>query len=349
VLFKRQFWPRLRRRALLVALVVAASSCSSGSSSSPRQAGDGPFVAGTTTVSLPYTKVDLWYPADTGSARGRTKHSYDLRDWLPPSLASRVTPGLFTFTTDAYDGVPVSRSGPFPLVLFAHGLYSFRDQSTFLTSWLASRGYIVAAPEFPSNDVTAFFAQLSGPPAPGPSDVTVLADTAALVMRMNRDPTSPVGGEVGPGKIAVIGHSLGGIDSMQFASAAMVGTYIPLAAGFAGAHPPLPAVPSLYMAGSTDHDIPRQLVQSVFDTAPQPKRLVVLANAGHLAFTDMCLVGAANGGLARLGTDLALPLPDGAPFTPRATDGCGRGYLSPQRGWAKIQALVLGELRRYLR
>ncbi len=306
-------------------------------------------MAGVTTVSLPYTKVELWYPADPASARGRTKSTYDIRDWLPASIAARVTPGIFTFTTDAYRGIPVSRSGPFPLVLFAHGLNSFRDQSTFLTTWLASWGFIVAAPDFPTHDLTEFFADLGRPGPTAPTDEQVLSDTELLVQQLGVDPGSPIRGQLKAGKIGIVGHSQGGIDSMAFASRPEIATYIPLAAGFVGPHPSLPAKPSLYMVGSEDHDILPSWVHDVYDSAPAPKRLVVLPKAGHLAFTDLCLVGAGHGGLAALRAQIGLQLPPGSPFTPSATDGCAATNLSPEAGFAVIRQDVVGQLRQALR
>jgi dienelactone hydrolase len=338
----------------LVALMAMLGMIVAGSSWTPAAAktaptssasGFGPFVAGTTTVSLPYTKVVLWYPSDPASARGHPKYTYDIRDWLPESVARRVTPGVFTFTTDSYQDIPASRSGPFPLVLFAHGLYSFPDQSTFLTTWLASWGYVVAAPDFPIHDLAAFYDYLGKPRPTAPSDVQVLADTESLVMRLNVEPGSALAGVVRPGKIGIVGHSQGGIDAMQFAGRPEVGTYIAMAAGFLGPHPALSDVPSLYLAGGADQDIQASWVRAVYATAPPPKRLVVLANAGHLAFTDLCLVGAGRGGLLALGAQIGGSLPPGSPFTASALNGCGPGYLAPQRGFDEVRSLVLSDLR----
>ena len=86
-------------------------------------------------------------------------------------------------------------------------------------------------------------------------------------------------------------------------------------------------------------------MQAVYATAPEPKQLVVLPDAGHLAFTDLCLVGAGRGGVEALGAQIGGSLPPGSPFTGRATDGCGPGYLAPQRGYPQVRSLVLSELQ----
>jgi dienelactone hydrolase len=334
--------------ALLVPILTPESS---GSAADAAVRAAGPFVAGTMTISLPSTKVMpstkvvVWYPAAPASAQGHARYTYDVRDWLPRSVAQRVTPGEFTYTADAYQGIAPSRAGPFPLVLFAHGLYSFPDQSTFLTAWLATQGYVVAAPELPIHDLASFYEYLGKKRPTAPSDEQVLIDTENLMKRMSSQPGSALAGLVGAGKIGIIGHSQGGIDAMQFALRPEVGTYVAMAAGFVGAHPALPAIPSLYLAGSADGDILTAWVRDVYASAPQPKRLVILPKAGHLAFTDLCLVGAGHGGLLALGRQIGGALPAGSPFTASALNGCGSGFLAPQRGFAEVRRLVLSDLR----
>jgi hypothetical protein len=118
----------------------------------------GPFASGVTTLSLRAggPLVEVWYPATPASVKGHTRASYNVATWLPPALRALI-PAHFdgaTYETDAYRGVPVA-SGRFPLVVFTHGYSGFRDQSTFLTTRLASWGFVVAASDLPDNDLTA--------------------------------------------------------------------------------------------------------------------------------------------------------------------------------------------------
>ena len=46
---------------------------------------------------------------------------------------------------------PPPLPGPHPLIVFSHGNSGFRRQSTFLTTHLASRGFVVAAPDHTGN------------------------------------------------------------------------------------------------------------------------------------------------------------------------------------------------------
>ena len=116
----------------------------------------GPFAAGETTMTLADgAPVEVWYPAPRASTLGQVEATYNLATWLPPALA-RLLPAGFSVTraTGAYRGLP-SAPGRFPLVVFAHGFSGYRDQSTFLTSWLATWGFVVAAPDLLDDDLTA--------------------------------------------------------------------------------------------------------------------------------------------------------------------------------------------------
>ena len=174
----------------------------------------GPFAAGETTMSLADgAPVEVWYPAPRASAAGRQAATYDLAAWLPPAL-QRLLPAGFAVTraTGAYRGLPAA-AGRFPVVVFAHGFSGYRDQSTFLTSWLATWGFVVAAPDLLGHDLTVVLGgQLSS---------SLTADLGEL------GPPSPwsnagrgtglLAGHVDDAKVAAIGHSLGGEATEEFA------------------------------------------------------------------------------------------------------------------------------------
>ncbi|MSY06131.1 MAG: hypothetical protein F2723_02180, partial [Actinobacteria bacterium] len=46
----------------------------------------GPYVAGVTTIKLDDRSVEVWYPANKSSAKGKKHDSYYLRDWLPQGI-----------------------------------------------------------------------------------------------------------------------------------------------------------------------------------------------------------------------------------------------------------------------
>ena len=334
--------------AAAVLITASGTGSSNGGTPSGPYARPGPYAAGVTTEQLPSGPVEVWYPVDRTATEGRARATYDLRDWLPPDLATRVPIGMGSFTTDAYRDVAASKRGPFPLVLFAAGLYSYRDQSTFLTTWLASWGFVVASPEFSAHDVTEFFTDLGAKPSAGPSDYQVLLDTETLVLGDSAGGSGLLGNLVRTGTVAIVGHSLGGLDAIQFAGRPEVAVYVALAAGSSPPPPDLPAKPSLYMTGSEDRDVMPASVKATYDAAPPPKKFVSLPTAGHLAFTDLCLINPGHGGVGAIGAALNMSLPVGAPFTGRAVDGCGPGNLPASDGFAIIRQDVTAELKRFL-
>ena len=106
----------------------------------------GPHAVGVATVAVADGRdparvlpVDVWYPADPeGAARApEADHPY--------GQTHRA----------AVDAPPLD--GPFPLVAFSHGNSGLRRQSTFLTTHLASWGFVVAAPDHVGNTFPEMF------------------------------------------------------------------------------------------------------------------------------------------------------------------------------------------------
>jgi len=345
------------------AAILLVAACSSGGSTSAHLAGStpagstpaggdasspfsrpGPYTVGVTTLQLSDRQVEVWYPADPGAEAGRSKATYDVRDWLPTAFQAKVPPGTAPFTTDAYRDVTASGRGPFPLVLFSHGYAGFRDQSTLLTTHLASWGFVVAAPDHLERGLASVFGQK---PANPRTDVQVLRETADLLHSESASAGGPLHGRVRSGRLAVVGHSAGGFAAIQFGSQPDVATYIPLAAGAVmGPNSPavsLPDKPSLYVAGAEDGVVAETGVESTYSSAPAPKRLVVVANAGHLAFADVCLIGSGQGGLTAIATSLGITVPPN--LVKLATDGCGPGRLDVRQGFTVIDHFVTAQLR----
>lgn len=131
----------------------------------------GPLGVGETALILPTdgALVEVWYPATKQSVAGKPEATYDIADWLPPALKKLIPAGYsVSYPSGGVTGVPVA-SGRYPLVVFSHGYAGFRDQSTFLTARLASWGFIVAAPDHYSRDLTEV---LGGPTGRRPRRLT---------------------------------------------------------------------------------------------------------------------------------------------------------------------------------
>jgi dienelactone hydrolase len=233
--------------------------------------------------------VTVWYPAVAGSEAGRPKATYDLRSFLPAAEQAKVAASTSAvFTMDAFADLPAA-PGSFPLVVFSHGLGGYRQQSSFLTTALASWGFVVAAPEHRSRDLTAV---LEGRLAAGPSDVDDLRQTIALLAAESARAGSSLQGRVDATRLALVGHSAGGGAAFQLADdpSAGVDAVVGLAPAISAEQPALRRpVPSLTLAGTGDVVIPPSRVDVAWQAVASPKRLVTLGGVTHLGFMDTCL------------------------------------------------------------
>ena len=312
----------------------------------------GPFGVGEATLALPTNGalVEVWYPATKASVANRTEASYDVADWLPPALKKLVPPGFsVTYPSGGVRGVAVA-PGRFPLVVFSHGYAGFRDQSTFLTARLASWGFVVAAPDHLSRDLTEVLGGGSGPKKT--TDVEDLRATIALMGRQNATPSSAFRGHVDTTLVGAVGHSAGGAAVEALAAVdPRVTTFVGLAGATvgsfgqkaSGADSIVPHQPGLLMAGTADHVVnPRSMV-AAYGRMRNPKRLILLSGSGHLVFADICEVGAGQGGLLAIAAAIHLPVP--ASLMPLATDGCKAPDVPPPTEWPVIRQAVTAQLR----
>jgi predicted dienelactone hydrolase len=124
----------------------------------------GPYRVGTTSYSvLDSTRADnfaddpsarrelfveVWYPADS-NAQNNLPSPKTLWSELYRGTPDRVSIFLNYMRgipTHSYPDVPiVSGDGPFPLIIYNHGLQMFTSQNTILMEHLASHGYVVAS------------------------------------------------------------------------------------------------------------------------------------------------------------------------------------------------------------
>ena len=104
-------------------------------------------------------------------------------------------------------------AGPWPLVVFSHGNGGVRDQSPFLTEWLARNGYVVASPDHVGN--TTLHMKDEWWPSMAlwrPQDIQ-----AVIAAMTDKETTEWWAGLVDGDKIGVTGHSFGGYTSLAVA------------------------------------------------------------------------------------------------------------------------------------
>jgi fermentation-respiration switch protein FrsA (DUF1100 family) len=189
---------------------------------------------------------------------------------------------------DVVDTPPLTRAGPFPLIVFGHGFaVTPRPYAALMRAW-ARAGYVVAAPVFP-------LANANAPGGPDENDlINQPRDMSFVITRMlaaSADSRSPLAGTVAPGKIAVTGQSDGGETALAVAydryyrdrrvSAAMIlsGAELPGVAGFTF---PTPSPPLLAVQGTADTINQPRFTNQFFAVARRPKYLLRLLGAGHL-------------------------------------------------------------------
>jgi predicted dienelactone hydrolase len=106
--------------------------------------------------------VQIWYPAD---APGQTPSPWmEKPDIVAPAISTWIKMPAFFLdhlkyaATNSYQDISISSAEvSFPVLVFSHGFGGFRAQNTFQMQELASRGYIVVAPEHTYASVITVF------------------------------------------------------------------------------------------------------------------------------------------------------------------------------------------------
>jgi len=267
----------------------------------------GPYPVGVRTTDIVDSErnrplsVEVWYPAldthvgqDTSPA---TRDSYDLIPGFPSAWQEAVR-----------DAAP--RAGKYPLVAFSHGFGGHRRQSTFLCTHLASRGYVVAAPDHTGNTIFDMIQWMmtvqSGGELP---DLIGLLDgfigNRPVDIRFTIDGvlSGSIGGIaalVDAERIGMSGHSFGGWTTLMVAGRdPRIRAALPLAP--AGGKTPLPAdplrdaldfnwgreVPTLFLVADGDSILPLPGMHELLERTPsKAKRMLILENADHMHFCD---------------------------------------------------------------
>jgi predicted dienelactone hydrolase len=240
----------------------------------------GPYAVGATRAE--YNKLST-----TGANR-----SIDVVIWYPTDQAGTVDEELRGILNAA-----PSPDAPFPLIVFSHGSGGNPLQSTFLTTHLASHGFVVAALSHPGNTTEDCFPctdfnQLADSYANRPLDVAFVRDQ---LLGASAGSTPVLSGTIDPTSIGLTGHSFGGYTTVAGLAAggwnagaalAPVDIALPNLGSAATIEAPL-----LIFGGALDRTTPFTMQQAIYDAAVNaPARLLIqLPNGGHMAFATFCL------------------------------------------------------------
>lgn len=248
----------------------------------------GPWTVGVRTVQVRDLTVEVFYPAGRFPEATREPVIYDLRDQLPTADRARISDADAPLQPcDCYRDVPADLAhGPYPVVMFLHGHGGFRTQSLPQLLHWASRGFVVVAADHPGLRL----ADVLGHDCTGQvTEQDVRGDVEAILaaLRQHERPFAFLGRRLDATRVAIAGHSMGGMALASFGDLAQV--LIPMAAKGTARGDALES--TLVLGGTADELVPYARYQrSGYATSPRPKRLVGIANAGHLAFSTACTI-----------------------------------------------------------
>jgi fermentation-respiration switch protein FrsA (DUF1100 family) len=211
-----------------------------------------------------------------------------------PQLATRtlVTTILYPATgptggTAETGAIADKSAGPFPLIVFGHGLGGTpQDYIKLLTAW-ASQGFVVAAPLFPLSNANVAGGADAGDVVNQPEDMSYVIDA---ILHDSVLPSGILSGLVDPKEIGAAGHSNGAVttlglvantccyDSRVKAAIVMAGT----AEGFPPGHYDFSKSPPLLLVhGTADQLIPYRSAPLIYNEAQGPKGLLTLEGGSH--------------------------------------------------------------------
>lgn len=248
-------------------------------------------VPSTTTAAAPAAPIPAApEPAPTTTTAPGPPYAVDVAHTtvVDPSRATAArgpTPASSSRSLPLTVHVPAA-SGPFPLVVFAHGYDVAASDYADLQHDLAAQGFVVVAPDFPRSS-TVF----PGPPTQ--SDIDDQARDVGFLVDAFLDGRvpGPWSGRVASGEAGVVGHSDGGNTVARAASnsccvASRIGAAAVLSGdegtsggewGVAG------SPPMLFVQGTADTINPWSFSQRLYDDAAPPKTIVAIDGADHLA------------------------------------------------------------------
>ena len=353
---------RVKLAAAFCAALVVVGACSSSSKSSSGTpspttvapadpapyAKPGPYAVGFTTLHLADgRRVVVWYPATKGTTRGHKQQAIDLALFLNPGLRAMVPAAdRVPYLANAFEGAPPATDpGKYPLVVFSHGFAGYPEQSVAITTHLASWGFVVSAPDHVERSLDGLLGT-AGQGVAKSTDVEVLQKTLAATVAAS-NASGVLHGMVDSDRVVTAGHSAGAGAAYAFASEdAQVKAWISYSVGFGGEGGPAPTAPTkpgMVMFATHDGIIPAAASVKVYNGMNPPKYLVSVAGAGHLVFSDICLIARDKGGVVGIAKAIKLPIPPS--LLKLGSDGCGNTYPKPETAFPAINQLSVGFFR----
>ncbi len=244
--------------------------------------------------------VEVWYPAHEAH-RGQ-----DLERATMDVVRVPIPGGPSTRQNAVRDARAATTSNH-PLVIFSHGHAGFRCASTFLTTHLASHGFVVVAPDHVNDTMLEVLAtpreelgaKTLQSASDRPQDVALLIDAATTAATALGAFTAPL---IDPRRVGVVGHSFGGFTALLSANLdERIRACVPIAPPgvLARERDPLKvgdsyhglpvgarAVPTLMLAADRDSLCLLEGIERLYERIQAPRALAVLSPADHFHFAD---------------------------------------------------------------
>lgn len=295
----------------------------------------GPYAVGTNSLYLVDTSreeiytpengdpreimVQFWYPAAPTGEERQAIFLPDL-DVAGPVIAEQFNLPSFMLDhinlaqLDIWQDPPLAADGPFPVIIFAHGLTGLRQQNTSMARELASHGYVVAAIDhtygnalsvFPDGRVMfydscrlfsnceATYIEARQLVQQWRDDIAFLLDTMSA---WDETTSGTFAGRLDLTRVGVFGHSTGGGATVQFCGQdARCKAGLGLDAWVLPTSPDLlqnpPTQPFMFIStpqwlGKENQEYGRSLLAAL----PNDHYELTLANTKHYDFTDLVLL-----------------------------------------------------------
>ena len=226
-----------------------------------------------------------WY-AD--GLQGVIETVVEFEDSSRPTAAYNNYPGADSRVMTGRMWQPESQA-PAPLVVYSHGFMSSHSEGEYIGRFLATRGYITVAVDFPLTGASAPAGPLVTDVINQPQDVSFVLDQ---LLARNRDRNDPMYGRIDPLRVAAVGLSLGGLttelvafhsqlrDARSRVAASIAGPTANLTREFFSSR----QLPFLMLAGGSDQIVPYAgNALPILDKAPGAT-LVTLDAASHSGF-----------------------------------------------------------------
>lgn len=199
-----------------------------------------------------------------------------LVDETRPTPATGTTGELDSRTLDVWIDLP-AEPGPWPLLVFAHGLTGHPRSHETHRRHLAAECFVVVAPAFPLTNNDVANAWLNAGDVPGQ-----FGDVSFLIDEMLADPEFSTA--IDAERIGVIGHSLGGLTTAGAAVSPdadpRISAAVVMSAGFVEARDD---VAVMVLHGDADNVVPVAVGTGAYDLLEGRAVLVTLLGGDHLS------------------------------------------------------------------